>query len=96
MAADTNGNWVTVRCFECNYANTVHHRYGYNEPHFDQADEVETVQSPPGPNPDGRCLCGCGKLAPVSKVNCKAKGYIKNMPMRFVHGHGRHQSFGRF
>ena len=33
------------------------------------------------------CECGCGRPAPISKVNYKRLGYVKGEPMRFIRGH---------
>lgn len=33
------------------------------------------------------CECGCGRLAPIAKRTKRSKGYVKGVPVRFVHGH---------
>jgi hypothetical protein len=38
------------------------------------------------------CLCGCGKLAPLSTTTHLARGYRKGEPLRFVRGHGRRKA----
>lgn len=40
-----------------------------------------------GPNPSGFCLCGCGRLAPLARVNLSSKGYVKGKPQKFIPGH---------
>lgn len=34
-----------------------------------------------------KCECGCGLLSPVSKINNKKRGWIKDKPKRFIQGH---------
>ena len=41
----------------------------------------------PGPNPGGRCRCGCGELAPIAKSHDPALGVVKGKPRSYVHGH---------
>ena len=36
----------------------------------------------------GYCECGCGGLAPISKMNSTARGYLKGKPRRFIQNHG--------
>ena len=33
------------------------------------------------------CECGCGMPAPINPVNCRSRGLVRGMPMRFIHGH---------
>ena len=33
------------------------------------------------------CECGCGNLAPLSKITNRRFGYIKGKPVRFISGH---------
>lgn len=37
----------------------------------------------------GFCECGCGQLTKLAKVNNAGRGYIRNQPLRFIHGHNR-------
>lgn len=37
------------------------------------------------------CECGCGQPAPISDRNDTRRGYIKDEPMRRVHGHAWRQ-----
>jgi len=39
------------------------------------------------PNPSGLCMCGCGKVAPISPRNHRTKGLAKGHPTRFIPGH---------
>jgi len=39
-------------------------------------------------NPDGYCLCGCGRKTAISDRTDPRKSYIKGEPKYFVHGHG--------
>ena len=39
------------------------------------------------PPPVKLCECGCGKPAPISPDNDKARGYVKGQPRRFIKGH---------
>lgn len=36
---------------------------------------------------NGLCECGCGGLAPISKVNRPERGQVKGQPVRFIKGH---------
>lgn len=40
-------------------------------------------------NPDGLCKCGCGNPAPLAPQNNKNRGYIKDEPLDYIHGHSR-------
>lgn len=45
-------------------------------------------------NPSGLCQCECGEPAPLSPYTCRAKGYVKGEPRRFITGHnGAHRPF---
>ena len=33
------------------------------------------------------CACGCGEPVPARKANCKARGYVKGEPCKYVAGH---------
>jgi hypothetical protein len=33
------------------------------------------------------CECGCGKPTQIALVNSTARGFVKGMPKRFIHGH---------
>lgn len=33
------------------------------------------------------CECGCGGEAPIAKVTCVSKGYVKGQQTRFIAGH---------
>lgn len=37
--------------------------------------------------PYGYCKCGCGDLAPLAGRNEFRRGYVKGMPMEYIHGH---------
>lgn len=45
------------------------------------------VEGSPGPNPSGRCMCGCGQTTPLAKTTDMRSGNVKGTPIRFVHGH---------
>jgi hypothetical protein len=36
---------------------------------------------------NGKCFCGCGELAPISKKTNNRLGYIKGRPLRYIHNH---------
>lgn len=38
-------------------------------------------------NPSGKCLCGCGGDAPISKVTRFKSGQRKGHPLRYISGH---------
>lgn len=38
-------------------------------------------------NPTKLCECGCGKPAPIAKVNHASRGAVRGQPLRFVRGH---------
>lgn len=40
-----------------------------------------------GPNPSGRCLCGCGQPTSIAVQTDRTKGYVKGLPKRFIAGH---------
>ena len=40
------------------------------------------------------CECGCGGLAPLSKMTRKARGLVKGEPQRFILGHVVRGKFG--
>lgn len=46
----------------------------------------------PGPNPSGRCLCGCGGFAPISKTTDPARGMVRGTPHRYIRGHNNRLS----
>jgi hypothetical protein len=35
----------------------------------------------------GLCECGCGQATKLAKGTCRAKGWVKGQPKRFVNGH---------
>lgn len=37
--------------------------------------------------PRKECECGCGRPAPIAKVTDHTRGWVKGMPIRFIHGH---------
>lgn len=45
-----------------------------------------------GPNPSGRCMCGCGATTAIAQHNDPASGRVKGEHVRFVLGHGRRKS----
>jgi hypothetical protein len=36
---------------------------------------------------NGLCECGCGKPAPIAKMNQTKNGNVKGQPQRFINGH---------
>lgn len=42
----------------------------------------------------GMCQCGCGQLAPIAPKTWRAKGWVKDEPLRFVHGHNARRFSG--
>jgi hypothetical protein len=40
-----------------------------------------------GPNPSGKCMCGCGERTPIATMTCKRLGHVKGQPCRFIRGH---------
>lgn len=36
---------------------------------------------------DTLCACGCGQPAPLAKRNDRRHGYVKDQPIKFIHGH---------
>ena len=42
--------------------------------------------------PEGYCQCGCGLLAPLAPHNDSARGWKKDKPRKYVHGHNSHRS----
>lgn len=47
----------------------------------------KTRISDPGPNPSGRCMCGCGEKTAIARYNDPAKEYVCGTPKRYVIGH---------
>ncbi len=39
------------------------------------------------PVPPGYCGCRCGMLAPIAPVNNRGRGWVRDEPLRFIHGH---------
>jgi hypothetical protein len=39
--------------------------------------------------PYGYCHCGCGRKTKIAKHNRKECGWVKDSPLRFIHGHHR-------
>jgi hypothetical protein len=39
------------------------------------------------------CECGCGLPAPIAKKTCRASGWLKGRPKKFVNGHNRRGNF---
>lgn len=42
--------------------------------------------------PYGYCHCGCGRRTTFPKKTSRARGCIRGLPYRYVHGHARRQS----
>lgn len=39
--------------------------------------------------PYGTCHCGCGERTRIPKWNSKTFGYVKGVPLKYVHGHNQ-------
>jgi hypothetical protein len=44
---------------------------------------------------DGFCNCGCGQKTLLMPINNKFRGWVKDMPFKFLHGHNRRKPFNR-
>ena len=40
-----------------------------------------------GPNPSGRCTCGCGRKTKIVTKSDRRHGQVMGQPFRFIHGH---------
>jgi hypothetical protein len=39
-----------------------------------------------GPNPSGRCMCGCGRKTKIVTKSDRRHGHVMGQPFRFIHG----------
>lgn len=44
----------------------------------------DTIENP---NPSGLCLCGCGGATRIARKTCRALGYVRGCPVRYMVGH---------
>lgn len=40
-----------------------------------------------GPNPSGKCACGCQRNVPIATRGSTSRGWVKGQPIRFIDGH---------
>jgi transposase len=45
-----------------------------------------------GPNPGGRCMCGCGQKTAIASSDDPRRGQVRGTPKRYVQGHGQRHS----
>lgn len=41
----------------------------------------------PGPNPGGKCWCGCSGDTPLARLTNRAKGHVRGKPVKYIQGH---------
>lgn len=54
-------------------------------------DTTEFDYVPGGPNPGGKCKCGCGRQTNPAPANKKEKGLLKGQAQEYLRNHAAHQ-----
>lgn len=48
------------------------------------------------PNPSGLCQCGCGEKTRLADRTYMKRGWVKDKPVKYIHGHNGYKSLAKY
>lgn len=72
---------------ECGCGKAISDTARWAQGHNAKRGDREKLAAMVEPNPDGLCMCGCGRPTPIAPITQTRTGQVKGKPLRYISGH---------